>query len=149
MENIQINQSVDNNITSLPLPELRQKWGQFWGIEPHARIGRKMLEKSLAYKMRQERGAGLSPEQQARLNQLVAAYKRNPKFFEEGLSGLKPGIRLVKVHNGEHHSVLVRTDGFEYREKIYGSLSEIASIITGTRWNGWIFFGLKERGDKK
>jgi len=149
MKNTQMNQTLDNNIIQLSLSELRQKWAEYWGMEPHARIGRKMLEKSLAYKMRQARGDGLTAEQQKRLDNLVAAYKRNPKFFDEGLSGLKPGVRLVKPYNGTHHSVLVKTDGFEYREKIFGSLSEIAFTITGTRWNGWVFFGLKKRGGVK
>lgn len=149
MKNNQINQSLDGDIIRLSLSELRQEWAEYWGKEPHARIGRRMLEKSLAYKMRQARGEGLTAEQQKRLDNLVAAYKRNPKFFDEGLSGLKPGVRVVKQYNGAHHSVLVKDDGFEYRDKIYGSLSEVAYAITGTRWNGWVFFNLKKRGGAK
>jgi hypothetical protein len=145
MQKNQINQRDDNSIAQLPLAELRKKWAEYWSVAPHAQIGRAMLEKSLEFKMREARGEGLSAEQQKRLDQLVTAYKRNPRFFDEGLSELKPGVRLVKNHNGEHHSVLVRADGFEYRDKYYGSLSEIAFIITGTRWNGWVFFGLKKR----
>jgi hypothetical protein len=146
MEKYEINQRSDNSIAHLPLSELRQKWAEYWGRAPHARIGRQMLKKSLEFKMREVRREGLSAEQQKRLDQLVAAYKRNPKFFDEGLSEIKPGVRLVKNYNGAHHSVLVRADGFEYRDKNYGSLSEIAFVITGTRWNGWVFFGLKNRG---
>jgi len=115
-------------------------------MQPHAHIGRTMLIKSLEFKMREARGNGLSPEQKKRLDNLIAQYKRNPKIFDERPSVLKPGIRLVKNHNGQHHSVLVCADGFEYRDKNYGSLSEIATLITGTRWNGWVFFGLKKRG---
>jgi len=132
----------------MPLAELRAKWAALWNIEPHARIGRAMLEKSLEFKIREARGEGLNAKQQKRLDKLVAAYKRNPKFFDEGLSELKPGVRLVKQYNGEYHSVLVRADSFEYRDKLYGSLSEVAFTITGTRWNGWVFFGLKKRGGK-
>lgn len=149
MKNIQINQMDVGNIAQLPLPELRDKWAEHWGMQPHARIGRAMLEKSLEFKIREARGEGLTAERQQRLDQLVLAYKRNPQFFNEGLSELKPGIRLIKTYNGEHHSVLVLAGGFEYREKAYGSLSEIASIITGTRWNGWVFFGLKKRRGKQ
>src|SRR5690606_37094146 len=107
--------NTNNNVTCLSLTELRQKWAEYWRMEPHVRIGRKMLEKSLAYKIRQTHGEGLAAEQQKRLDNLVAAYKRNPKFFDEGLSGLKPGVRLVKQHNGTHHSVLVKDAGFEYQ----------------------------------
>ena len=146
MQNNQRNQSPDNTIAQMSLPELRQKWAEHWGMAPHARIGRIMLEKSLAFKLRETSGEGLSAEQQKRLDNLVAQYKRNPRIFDERSSTLKPGIRLVKNYNGQHHSVLVCAEGFEYRDKNYGSLSEIATVITGTRWNGWVFFGLKKRG---
>ena len=76
------NQNYDNNISQLPLSELRQRWAECWGMKPHARIGRAMLEKSLAFKLRDTRGEGLSAEQKRRLDQLVAAYKRKTKFFD-------------------------------------------------------------------
>jgi hypothetical protein len=145
MQKNQINQSLDNSIARLSIPELQQEWAKYWGIKPHSNIGRGMLQKSLAFKLRQERGEWLDAEQQQRLDNLIASYKRNPKFFDEGLSELKPGLRLVKNYNGEHHSVEVLIDGFKYRDKVYGSLSEIATTISGTRWNGWVFFGLKKR----
>ena len=145
MNKCYINQKVGCNSEQMPLELLRQKWGEVWGIKPHGRIGRAMLEKSLEFKVRELRGDGLSEEQRKRLDQLISSYKRNPKFFEEGYSELKPGMRLVKNYKGEHHSVLVCAGGFEYRNKRYGSLSEVAFTITGTRWNGWTFFGLKKR----
>lgn len=143
---MQKSQNTDNNIARLSLMALRHKWAEYWKFEPHAHIGRTMLIKSLEFKMREARGDGLSAEQQQRLDNLIAQYKRNPKIFEERSPAIKPGVRLVKNYNGQHHSVLVRADGFEYRDKTYGSLSEIANLIAGTRWNGWVFFGLKKRG---
>lgn len=134
----------DNNIAQIPLAELRQKWANLWGIRPHARIGRQMLEKSLEFKLR----GGLPAQQQARLDHLIAAYRRKPKSFDQGAAGLKPGTKLIRTFKGGRHMVLVKLDGFEYREKVYGSLSEIASVITGTKWNGWVFFGLKKKGEK-
>lgn len=128
------------------LAELRQQWSELWGLQPHSQIGRSMLEKSIAFQQRQKRGEGLTPEQQKQLSAIIKAYKRNPKSFTQDTASLKPGTRLVKIYNDVKHGVLVRTGGFEYQEKIYSSLSEIAFVITGTRWNGWIFFGLKKRG---
>ncbi len=101
-----------------------------------------MLEKSLAYK---QRGQRLNADQQKRLEQLIKQYKRNPNCFDENVPVLKPGTRLVRNWNGTRHSVLVQSAGYEYKGKVYGSLSQIASEITGTRWNGWIFFGLKKK----
>ena len=144
----QLYQEDRSHLTNLPLQALRERWTQAWGQEPNPRIGRAMLEKGLGFKLREARNEGLSKEQRERLNQLVSAYKRNPRFFDEGLSDLKPGMRMVKNYGGEHHSVLVHDDGYEYRDKHYRSLSEIAALITGTRWNGWVFFGLKKRKEK-
>ncbi len=135
----------DNNIAQMLMDELRQKWAECWGIQPHAHIGRQMLERSLQYKQRQSRGEGLSAEQQKRLDNLVTQYKRDPKSFEQGPAGLKPGTKLVRVFKGEKHVVSVKADGFDYHKQHYNSLSEIAFAITGTRWNGWLFFGLKKR----
>lgn len=134
----------DNNIAQMPLTELRQKWAELWCIQPHARIGRQMLEKSISFKMR----GGLTVAQQARLDHLITVYKRNPRSFDQGPGDLKPGTKLVRVVDGEKHVVQVKMDGFDYRGKAYSSLSEIASAITGTKWNGWLFFGLKKRGGK-
>lgn len=61
-----------------PIEELRRQWSEVWGIKPHTRIGRTMLEKSLAFKRRELAGLGMTPEQRARLNQLIKAYKRKP-----------------------------------------------------------------------
>ena len=124
----------------LSINELRQRWAKAWGRQPHIRIGRVMLERSLAYKLQGD----LSLELQIRLDQVIKEYKRNPACFDERVGTLKPGTRLTRVYNGTKHSVLVRTDGFEYQDQIYSSLSKVANDITGKRWNGWVFFGLKK-----
>lgn len=139
----------DNNIARLPLAELRQKWAELWGIEPHALIGRTMLEKSLEYKLRELETGGFPPEQQARLEQLIKAYKRNPRCFDDSEPQIKPGTCLVRTHKGVRHSVLVQARGFEYKGVIYESLSQVSTLIVGCRRNGWEFFGLKHKGGDK
>ena len=59
---------------------------------------------------------------------------------------LKPivGTRLIREWQGVEHTVTVTQDGFEWQGRPYQSLSAIARAITGSRWNGWIFFGLKD-----
>lgn len=136
---------MTENLAKLPLNELRQMWSSAWHKEPHARIGRAMLEKSLEYKNREREERGLTSGQRSQLEQLVKQYKRNPACFD-GIGPLKLGTRLVRMHDGRKHSVLVRVEGFEYEGKIYNSLSKIANDITGKRWNGWVFFGLKKVG---
>lgn len=138
----------DNSIAQLSLNELRQKWAEYWGIQPHRYIRREMLEKSLEFKLKQERGEGLTSDQQKRFDNLVAQYRRNPEHFDQvNMSAVKPGTRLVRAWKGKRYNVIIRSSGYEFEGNIFKSLSQIASDITGTRWNGWVFFGLKRRED--
>ncbi len=132
----------------LPLKELRAIWAKEWGKDPNTKVGRTMIEKSLAFKRWEQETGGLTPEQTERLEKLVSAYKRNPDSFIDQSSYLKPGTRFVKIYKGRKHSVTVTSSGFEYDGKEWSSLSEIANSITGSRWNGWLFFGVKKSKGK-
>jgi len=55
------------------------------------------------------------------------------------------GTKLIREWQGVEHTVTVLADGYEWQGRPYRSLSAVARAITGTRWNGWIFFGLKSR----
>ena len=59
---------------------------------------------------------------------------------------LKPGSSLIRAWKGARHEVAVTQAGFWYRGQPYGSLSQVARVITGTKCNGHVFFGLKRRG---
>ena len=56
------------------------------------------------------------------------------------------GTRLLREFQGVEHIVTVTVEGYEYRGRPYKSLSAIAKAITGVKWNGWVFFGLKSTG---
>lgn len=130
----------------LEIEQLRRKWSLLWCKQPHKFMGRVMLEKSIEFKLLDRDGFGLTEKQQARLDQLIRYYKRNPKIFDSTHGALKPGTRLVKTYQGQKHSILVTESGFEYGGQLYSSLSKVANVITGKRWNGWVFFGLKKVG---
>lgn len=130
---------MPGNLEKLPLTELRQMWAETWCTQSNARIGRTMLEKSLLFKQQNN----LSKQKKEQLKQLIRQYKRNPKCFDESCT-LKPNTKLVRHWKGKQHSVLVKVNGFEYQDRIYTSLSKIANEITGSKWNGYLFFGLKK-----
>ena len=136
------------HIENLPLEELRKKWAKAWNLEPHRRIGRKMLQRSLAFKVKEKNGNGLSSEHEKHLTKLVNAYKKNPYYFDEGHIALKPGMHLTRKWQGNIYSVTVTDSGFDYQNVEYSSLSAIANEITGSRWNGWLFFGIKNMRSK-
>ena len=76
--------------------------------------------------------------------QIKSLQKKGKITSRARASSLPPiGTMLVREHDDEEHKVMVLADGFEYRNCKYGSLSEIARKITGTRWSGPKFFGLK------
>jgi hypothetical protein len=136
---------ANSDISALSLADLRIQWVNYWGMQPPKHIGRKMLEISIKFKIRELRGEGFTPLQQARLDQLIRSYKRNPKCFDTNDIGIKPGTRLVRMWKGEKHSVMILPAGFEYQGKVFGSLSRVAREITGTYWNGWKFFHLTKK----
>ena len=133
----------EQDVASLSLIELKEHWSSAWNLSPPARIGRQMLERSLVYKILEQKGYGLTPDQKQRLNKLVTAYKRNLDYFDQGRATLKSGMRLIRNWKGSRHVVTVTVGGFEYQDQSYSSLSQIANDITGSRWNGWVFFGVK------
>lgn len=145
MQKTKLNHNIIDNLASLALADLRHQWATAWGREPHPRIGRTMLLKSLEYKILEQETGMLTSEQRQRLEQLIKSYRRNPNYFDENVPALKPGTRLVRNWNGKRYSVLVQNTGYEYKDKLYKSLSQVAFEITGTRWNGWVFFDLKKK----
>ncbi|NCC53795.1 MAG: DUF2924 domain-containing protein [Spartobacteria bacterium] len=66
-----------------------------------------------------------------------------PRLFRGARRRPQARERLVRMHEGKKHSVLVLADGFEYGGQVYSSLTKITNDITGKRWNGWVFFGLR------
>jgi len=74
---------------------------------------------------------------------LEKARQTNGKPAKARPTRLAKGSKLFREWHGELHEVLVLEKGFSWRGETYTSLSAIARDITGTRWNGWAFFGLK------
>ncbi len=124
------------------LADLRAQWQQAWQMKPHNRIGRKMLERSLYFKRHEK---PLPLQSQKRLSKLIQNYKRNPQYFSQGHLVLKPGMKILRDWKGKTHTVTVTSNGFRYDAKNYTSLSKIASEVTGSKWNGWVFFDLKDK----
>jgi len=104
----------------------------------------------LAYKLQERVYGGLRPETKRRLRELASSFEKDPKKASIRLAALtKPGTRLIRQWDGETHQVTVCEHGFEYKGERYRSLSQIARLITGTRWSGPLFFGLKQTAKQR
>ena len=108
---------------------------------------RRFLESRLAYRIQELAYGGLKPETVKRLEALGEQFADRNITRRRIRHDAMPiaGTRLVREWQGVEHTVTVLTDGYEWQGRPYRSLSAIARAITGTRWNGLVFFGLKSR----
>jgi hypothetical protein len=131
-----------------PIATLRQQWRELYGKEPLP-FSRSYIQSRLAYRIQELAYGGLRPETRARLEALGEQLDGGNVVLRRIRADHRPlpGTRLIREHAGVQHIVTVRADDFEFEGRPYRSLSAIARHITGTRWNGWTFFGLRSRGD--
>lgn len=124
--------------------DLKQKWRTLFDSEPPP-YNRRFLEHRLAYRIQELAYGGLKPETVERLDAL--ADEIDGKVSKRGRIENRPiaGTRLIREWKGVEHEVTVRNNNFEYQGRPYKSLSSIARTITGTRWNGPVFFGFRSQ----
>lgn len=130
----------------MPIVELRALWRAKFKSAPPTAFGPDLLRRSIACKMQEDAYGGLDKPTARLLHQLISQYAKTPgKIILP--RRIKPGAILVRKWKGTNHRVTVGTMGFFYQERRYENLSEIARLITGTRWNGPRFFGLRTGKD--
>jgi hypothetical protein len=136
----------------MSLPELHEKWRDLYGNKP-PRFKRSFIQKRLAYRIQELFYGGLSKKSERMISELRKEDfgGREPKTRSGGVkniaksSSVIAGTRLVREWNGNRYEVIVRETGFEYNGQLYRSLTAIATEITGTKWSGNLFFGLKKK----
>jgi hypothetical protein len=137
-------------LKTMPVLALKQKWRELFDREPPL-YNRRYLESRLAYRIQELAYGGLKPETIARLEEIADELEGKTTRKKSRIDHHRPisGTRLIREWQGVEHCITVRNDDFEYQGRPYKSLSSIARLITGSRWNGWIFFGLKNtRGQR-
>ena|SRR5258708_4076726 len=137
---------VAEQLRTLPrmgVSELRALWVEQFGSPPGFRAQKDLVVLILAYHLQEKAYGGLRQVTRKRLHILAEAVGTPASRPSRVAARLRPGTRLIREWRGETHVVSVLDGGAEYRGKRYGSLSEIARAITGTRWSGPAFFGPK------
>ena len=148
----------------MTVAELREKHRELFGAETRS-CHKQQLFKRLAWRIQEMEYGGLSERAMRRAEEIASDLDarflppRKPKNgdghhrealpirFQPGGIQPAPGTVLTREYRGENHQVTVLEKGFEYGGKGYRSLSGVARAITGTQWNGYLFFGLKKRGN--
>ena len=133
-------------LKTMALSELKAEWRRLFGKEPPA-FNRPYLQSRLAYRIQELAFGGLRPETRKRLEALGEQFANRNITRRRIRDDVMPiaGTRLLREWQGVEHAVTVLTEGYEWQGRPYRSLSAIARTITGTRWNGLVFFGLKSQ----
>lgn len=123
---------------------LKARWREVFETEPPA-YNRRFLESRLAYRIQELAYGGLSRETLERLRSMAKQYATRDTAERKARPVHRPivGTKLIREYQGIEHCVTVRANDFDYLGRPYKSLSSIAHEITGTKWNGLVFFGLK------
>jgi hypothetical protein len=130
-------------LKTMPAAQLKEQWRELFGTEPPP-YNRPFLESRLAYRIQELAYGGLKPETVRRLQQMGEELDGGKVDVRRARHDRKPivGTRLVREWRGTEYTITVLADGFEWQGRPYRSLSAIARAITGTRWNGPLFFGV-------
>lgn len=145
--------TIDSEIAhlrDLGFEGLRARWRAAFRREAPAHLPKHLLFAMVAYRLQAEVLGDLDAETLLFLKQIDKASSKAAAVpltarFEQRNRQLSPGTVLTREWNGQHHRVMVLDEGFAWEGRTYKSLSEIAKAMTGTKWNGPRFFGLRDK----
>jgi hypothetical protein len=145
--------SVDDEIAhlrGLDLGGLRARWQSVFQRQAPAHLTRHLLFAVIAYRLQADRFGDLDHRTLQVLDRSVAkeagpAMSARLATFDQKRTELTPGTVLVREWDRQSQRVMVMADGFAWNGQTYDSLSKVAFAITGTRWNGPRFFGLRDK----
>ncbi len=131
------------SLPGLSSTALGELWRQLLQKEPPHQVRKDLMLRIIAYRLQEHELGGLSEASSRRLRELARTFEADPEAVVSTRPLVKPGTRLVREWKEQVYVVEVEAQGYEYKGARYDSLSEIARLITGTRWSGPLFFGLK------
>jgi DUF2924 family protein len=136
-------------LRDLDLKGLRLRWQSMFRRQAPSHLPRHLLLAVMAYHVQADELGDLAPDTVRLLKQIASkgtpeAAVRLTSDFDRRRADLKPGTLLMRAWKGRSHRVTVVDEGFAWNGKTYDSLSKIACAITGTKWNGPRFFGLRD-----
>lgn len=132
-------------LRGLALPDLRAVWEQHYGTVAPGTLRREMLIRSILWQVQAKALGGLKPATRKYLLEVADAARSNTAPAPPPPLRIRAGTKLIRVWQNRTHTVTALDEGFEWQGKRYRSLSQIARAMTGTRWNGLVFFGVKRK----
>ena len=136
-------------LTEMPIVDLKKKWTDLHPKTEPPPFNRVFLVKKLAHRIQELSLSGVEERIEKRMVRLASEEEPSPaKKVMQG-ERILPGTRLIRDWKGVEYCCIVLDDGFECQGRKFGSLSSVANFITGTKWNGRVFWGLKKQGEKE
>ena len=137
-------------LRDLDIAVLRSRWHVMFGRRPPPHLPRHLLFRILAYRLQADRLGDLDDTSRRLLDRSGSPEKagQNAANLVRPIADVRPGTSLSREWNGRLQRVTVLAEGFAWNGKIYPSLSQVSFAITGTRWNGPRFFGLRDKPSK-
>jgi hypothetical protein len=132
-----------DQLSELQPDELVEQWRGLSRAEPPNRLRSPLMISALAYRLQERAFGGLKAATRRQLQQIAGDAEARRPIAIKSKRLVKPGAVLVREWHGTRHQVTALKDGFMFQGRRFQSLSKIASEITGTRWSGPLFFGLK------
>jgi Protein of unknown function (DUF2924) len=129
----------------LKVNELKDRWRSIYGTEPPPRSSRKLLVSAIAYHMQERVFGGLKPSVRRLLERVSEDAGGQRISRTRPVTRASAGTVLIRDWQCKSHHVTVLDRGVLYRKKNYRSLTQVARVITGCRWSGPLFFGLRGR----
>ena len=141
------------HLRGLDLKGLRSRWQSVFQKPPPDHLPRHLLFAIIAYRIQADRLGDLDHETMQVLNrtdskETGASMSARLASFDQKRTELTPGTVLVREWDRQSQRVMVMSDGFAWNGQTYDSLSKVAFAITGTKWNGPRFFGLRDKEDR-
>jgi hypothetical protein len=144
--------SLDNEIArlrGLDVGQLRARWHTVFRRRAPPHLPRHLLFRILAYRLQADQLGDIDAGSQRLLDRIGSGSldetARLVADLHKSRTELKPGTLLTREWDGHLQRVMVLADGFSWNGKTYPSLSKVAFAVTGSRWNGPKFFGLRDK----
>ena len=130
-------------LANLSVSELKDRWRSLYTTEPPPRSSRNLLVSAIAYHIQERAFGGLKPSVRRLLEHASEDACERRILRTRQITRASTGTVLIRDWQGKSHHVTVLDRGVLYRKKNYRSLSQVAHVITGCRWSGPLFFGLR------
>src|SRR5713101_1887207 len=133
------------SLRSLPIKEMKQQWRSLYSSEPPHRVSRELLTRAVAYRIQEQALGGLKRSTRRLLERLASDARSVRPLKLSSCAPASAGTVLMRDWQGITHEVKVLDRGVLYKRRHYRALSEVARLITGSRWSGPLFFGLRSK----